>query len=139
MSGIARASVAYILIGPLFFQCAPMSYLVLKVALTGILIAVISEVARKSPGFGALIASLPLVSLFGAVWLWRDRPDTANMAHHLEATFRYVLPSMPMFLVVPALLRHGWSFWTALLAGCVLTVVLYFAMIAIGPRLGLKL
>jgi hypothetical protein len=116
-----------------------MSYLLIKAAISGILIAVISEIARRSPGFGALIASLPLVSIMGAMWLWRDRPDPANMAHHLQATFWYVLPSLPMFLLVPMLLTRGWNFWTALIAGCVLTVVLYFAMLAIGPKLGLRL
>lgn len=116
-----------------------MSYLLVKAALSGILIAVISEVARRSPGFGALIASLPLVSVIGMIWLWRDTGDTARMADHATATFWYVLPSLPMFLVVPALLRGGWGFWPSLLAGCGLTVVLYFLMLWIGPRFGLRL
>jgi hypothetical protein len=116
-----------------------MSYLLFKAALSGLLIAVISEVARRSPGFGALIASLPLVSVIGMIWLWRDTGDTARMADHATATFWYVLPSLPMFLVVPALLRSGWGFWPALLAGCGLTVGLYFLMLWIGPRFGLRL
>lgn len=61
------------------------------------------------------------------------------MAVHSAATFWYVLPSLPMFLVIPALLRSGVNFWVALVAGCVLTVLLYLAMMQIGPRLGLKL
>lgn len=116
-----------------------MSYFVLKAALSGILIAIISEVARRSPGFGALIASLPLVSILGAVWLWRDKPDVENMAHHLQATFWYVLPSLPMFLVIPALLGKGWSFWGALAIGCTLTIGLYLTMMSVGPKFGLKL
>lgn len=116
-----------------------MSYLILKAAISGVLIALISEVSRKSPGFGALIASLPLVSILAAIWLWRDRPDPQNMAHHLEATFWYVLPSMPMFLFIPMLLRNNWSFWPALFAGCILTIALYSAMVYGGGKLGLKL
>ena len=85
-------------------------YLILKAALSGLLIAVVSQLARRYPGFGALVASLPLVSILGALWLWKDRPDPANMAVHLEATFWYVLPSLPMFLVIPALLRAGLPF-----------------------------
>lgn len=61
------------------------------------------------------------------------------MATHAEATFWYVLPSLPMFLLIPWLLRRGVDFWWALLAGCALTVVLYLGMTAIGPKLGLKL
>ena len=116
-----------------------MWYLIIKAALSGILIAVISEVAKRSPGFGALIASLPLVSLLGMIWLWRDRPDVQNMATHAEGTFWFVLPSLPMFLLISALLRQGWSFWTALVIGCALTVLLYGIMAWLGPRFGLHL
>ena len=83
-----------------------MTYLILKALVSGILIALVSEIAKRSPGFGALVASLPLVSVLGMIWLWRDRPDAANMADHATATFWYVLPSLPMFLLIPFLLRQ---------------------------------
>jgi len=51
------------------------------------------------------------------MWLWHDKPDTANMAAHVQATFWFVLPSLPMFLLIPMLLRAGWNFWVALAAG----------------------
>jgi len=104
-----------------------MWYLAVKAALSGILIAIISEVAKRYPGFGGLIASLPLVSVLGMIWLWRDKPDAANMAAHAEATFWFVLPSLPMFLLIPLLLRQGFGFWPSLIAGCALTVALYSA------------
>jgi len=116
-----------------------MLYLAIKAALSGVIIAIVSEVAKRYPGVGALIASLPLVSLLGMIWLWRDKPDVSNMAAHVEATFWFVLPSLPMFLVMPWLLRHGMSFWASLALGCVLTILLYLAMVALAPKLGLRL
>jgi len=113
--------------------------LAIKALLSGLLIALISEIGRKLPAVGALVASLPLVSVLGMILLWRARPDAENMAIHAEATCWYVLPSLPMFLLIPALLRSGAPFWIALVAGCVLTVALYLAMMQIGPRFGLKL
>jgi hypothetical protein len=44
-----------------------MGYFLFKVLLSGFLIAVISEVARRAPGVGALIASLPLISVIGMI------------------------------------------------------------------------
>lgn len=114
-----------------------MWYLAIKALVSGALVAAVSEVARRWPGAGGLIASLPLVSVLGMIWLWRDRPDAANMAAHSSATFWYVLPSLPMFLLIPHLLERGWSFAFALAAGCLLTMLLYSVMIWIGPRLGL--
>jgi len=116
-----------------------MLYLAIKAGVSGILIAVISEVAKRFPGFGGLIASLPLVSVLGMIWLWRDKPDAMNMAAHSEGTFWFVLPSLPMFLLIPALLRNGYSFWLALALGCLLTIVLYSLMVWLGPRFGLRL
>jgi hypothetical protein len=116
-----------------------MWYLVLKAAISGVLVAAASEVARRFPGWGALIASLPLVSVLGMMWLWHDRPDAANMAAHAEGTFWFVLPSLPMFLAIPWLLRSGVNFWAALAIGCALTVTLYLLMTVLGPKFGLRL
>jgi hypothetical protein len=116
-----------------------MLYLAIKAGISGILIAAISEVAKRYPGFGGLIASLPLVSVLGMIWLWRDKPDALNMAAHAEGTFWFVLPSLPMFLLIPALLRNGFGFWLALALGCLLTILLYSLMVWIGPRFGLRL
>lgn len=116
-----------------------MLYLALKAAISGVLIAIASTLAKRYPGFGALIASLPLVSVLGMIWLWNAKPDAENMAAHAGATFWYVLPSLPMFLLMPALLRHGIGFWPSLAAGCALTIALYALMSWLGPRFGLPL
>jgi len=116
-----------------------MIYLAIKALLSGIIIAAVSEIAKRSPGFGALVASLPLISLLGIIWLWRDTHDPVRMAAHVEATFWFVLPSLPMFMLIPLLMRQGVSFWLALAIGCALTIGLYLVMVSIGPRFGLRL
>ena len=116
-----------------------MFYFVVKALVSGLIIAIVSEVAKRSPGIGALIASLPLVSVLGMMWLWRDTRDPARLADHAGATFWFVLPSLPMFLLIPAALNRGMPFWLALLIGCTVTVVLYAAIIWAGPKLGLRL
>ena len=116
-----------------------MLYLVLKAGLSGIIVALVSEVARRNPGLGGLIASLPLVSILGMIWLWRDTQEVERLAAHSAATFWFVLPSLPMFLLLPELLKRGIGFWPSLVAACLLTFALYSLMVWIGPRLGLRL
>ena len=116
-----------------------MGSFIAKALVSGLMIAAIAEVGRRLPTMGALIASLPLVSILGMIFLWNARPDPLNMAVHAEATFWYVLPSLPMFLLIPWLLRQNVGFWPALIAGCALTIALYLVMMGVGPRLGLKL
>ena len=93
-----------------------MLYPLIKAVISGVLVASVSEVAKRNPAFGAMIASLPIVSILAMIWLWRDTGDNERIAVHAEATFWYVLPSLPMFLALPALLRNGLGFWPALVA-----------------------
>lgn len=116
-----------------------MLYLLLKAALSGVIVMIVSEVAKRSPPLGALVASLPLVSLLGMIWLWRETGDTERLAAHSQATFWYVLPSLPMFLVLPALLRGGMSFWLAISLCVVLTAGLYLLTAAVLARFGYRL
>ena len=113
--------------------------LVARALLAGAMIAAISEIGRRLPATAAIVASLPLVSVLGMIWLWRDTRDVTRLADHAQATFWYVLPSLPMFLLIPALLRRGLGFWPALLAGCALTVVLYGVTVAVAARAGVRL
>ncbi len=112
--------------------------MLVKAAISGLLIAIISEVARRSPGWGGLLASLPLTSLLAIIWLWRDTGDPRRVADLALGAFWFVLPSLPLFLIIPLLLRAGWGFWAALLGGFAVTLVLYAAMFAASGRLGIR-
>lgn len=116
-----------------------MTAFAIRAILSGIIIALIAFVGKKAPAAGALIASLPLISILGMVLLWRDTADSKLLADHAEATFWYVLPSLPMFLLIPWLLRSGFGFWPALAAGLILTISLYLVTILIAARFGVRL
>ena len=116
-----------------------MLYLTVKATLSGIIIAIVSEVARRSPTLGALIVSLPLVSILGILWLWHDTGDSQRIAAHAQSTFWYVLPTLPMFLLMPVMLRHGIGFWLTLAVCCALTFALYLATIWTLQRFGVTL
>ena len=116
-----------------------MIYFLVKAVISGIIVALVSVIARRYPGAGGLVASLPLISVLGMIWLWRDTHDPMRMAAHAEATFWFVLPSLPMFLLIPLMLRQGFSFWLALAIGCLVTVLLYLGVTLTGARFGLRL
>ncbi len=100
--------------------------LILRALLSGALVVAIGELAKRNNFTAAIVHSLPLISLLALIWLFRDTRDTALVARHMTGTFWFVLPTLPMFLAVPWLLRSGWNFWPALAAGALLTVSLYF-------------
>jgi hypothetical protein len=115
-----------------------MGFMILKTLISAVIIAVISEIAKRSPAFAALIASLPLISVLGILWIYQETSDVERIAAHAEATFWLVLPSLPMFLLLPAMLRHGVGFYLALALNCALTALLYFGMVKLGAAFGMK-
>jgi hypothetical protein len=116
-----------------------MLYLAVKALVSGVIIAAVSEIAKRSPGIGALILSLPLISILAFIWLWRDTADQEGIAALAQSTFWFVLPTLPMFLVLPALLRSGVGFWTALGLSCLMTMALYTVMVWALGRFGISL
>lgn len=110
-----------------------------RALLSGLIIAAIAWIGRRNAAAAALVASLPLVSLLGILWLWHDTGDRIRLADHMQATFWYVLPSLPMFLATPMMLRSGVNFWIALAAGCALTIVLYLLTIPLAAKFGIRL
>ncbi len=100
--------------------------LILRALLSGALVVLIGELAKRNNFTAAIVHSLPLVSLLAVIWLFTETRDSALIARHMTGTFWFVLPTLPMFLAVPWLLRSGWHFWPALGASALLTVGLYF-------------
>ena len=116
-----------------------MLYFIIKAAVSGLIVAAVSEIARRHPGWGGLVASLPLTSLLAMLWLWRDSGDTARVADLAMGTFWFILPSLPLFLLLPAMIRSGLGFWLSMAIGVAVTLALYALMFWAAPKLGLKL
>ncbi len=110
--------------------------LAIKALLSGALIAAASEIARRSPGWGGLIASLPLVSTLAMVWLWRDTGDAARVADMAMSSTLYVLASLPAFVLLTLLLRKGLPFPLAMAAFALCGWLGYRLMMVVGVRLG---
>ena len=112
---------------------------IVKYLLTALVIVVVSEVAKKNALMASLIASLPLVSVIVMVWVFGETGDSQKIIKFSTGTFWYVLPSLPMFLVLPWLMQKGLGFHLALLACILMTGGLYFAMTKILANFDLTL
>jgi uncharacterized membrane protein (GlpM family) len=114
-------------------------YLLLKAVLSGAVIAVASEAARRSSLLGAVIISLPLTSLLAIVWLYRDTRDTDDVVDLCWSILWVIIPSLVFFVALPAALRAGIAFWPSLLLACGATGVSYAVWVWAGRRAGLDL
>ncbi len=116
-----------------------MVYYLVKIALTTVLIVAISEIARRSSFVGALLASIPLVSVLAMLWLYIDTKSVDKVSALSTSVFWLVLPSLVLFVALPVLLRHGLNFYLSMGISITLTVTCYWVMITALDQFGIKL
>ena len=112
---------------------------VAKVLLTALVVVAISELGKRSSFWGALLASLPLTSLLAFVWLYLGTGNVQSVAALSHSIFWLVLASLPLFVVLPFLLRSGISFWVSASVACLVTVGAYVALLWLLKRFGIQL
>ncbi|MCI0505162.1 MAG: DUF3147 family protein [Gammaproteobacteria bacterium] len=116
-----------------------MSFYLIKIVVTTALIVLISEIARRSSFLGAILASIPLVSVLAMIWLYIDTKDAAKVSALATSVFWLVLPSLVLFIALPVLLKHGINFYLSLSVAIGLTIGCYWLMISVLGHYGVKL
>ena len=113
-----------------------MLYYATKIIVSALLIVAISEIAKRSTGLAALLASLPLTSLLAFVWLHVEDSPPERIAELSSQIFWLVLPSLLLFLLLPVLLRHGLNFWLSLGLSAAATAGASLALLPLLRRMG---
>jgi hypothetical protein len=114
------------------------SQYVAKIVVTAVLVVVISEVSKRNTLVGALLASIPIVSVLAMTWLYHDTRDAAQVAALSKSVFWLVLPSLALFLLLPVLLARGYHFYLSLAVSIGATAVVYFGAITLDRHFGLR-
>tara|TARA_R110000772_G_C13306330_1_gene439393 strand:+ start:3344 stop:3736 length:393 start_codon:yes stop_codon:yes gene_type:complete len=114
------------------------SWLVTKYLTTAFVIVLVSEIARRSDKLGALVAALPLVTIFALIWLQVETGSAEKVSNHAWYTFWYVVPTLPMFLVFPSLLSR-FGFWGALAANALTTAICFWLFAQLVKQFGIDL
>ena len=116
-----------------------MAYYIVKVFITAILVVMISEISKRSSLIGAILASLPMVSILAFIWLYIDTKSVEKISELSTSIFWLVIPSMSLFIVLPLLLKSKLNFYASLGISCAIMVLLYFTMIFVLRRLNINL
>jgi small-conductance mechanosensitive channel len=116
-----------------------MAYLIFKTIISAAIIVAVSEISKRSSLLGAILASLPLVSYLGIIWLYIDTGSQAKVAQLSKSVFWMVIPSLSFFIVFPILLKTELNFYLSLFISTVIMVSVYFIMIFILQRIGINI
>lgn len=116
-----------------------MVYYVVKIVVTSLLIVLIAEISKRSSFWGAVLSSIPLISVLAMIWLYIDTKDIGKISALCTGVFWLVLPSLPLFIILPVLLREGVGFYPALLISIGVIVMFYWGMVSVLGHYGIKL
>ena len=113
-------------------------YYVLKVLISAILIVIISELSKKSTFLGAILTSIPLVSVLAFIWIYVDTKNVETISKLSISTLWLVIPSLVLFIALPVLLKY-FNFYISLIGSIALTIVSYYLMIYLLEKFNISL
>jgi predicted permease len=116
-----------------------MAYLIFKTIISAVIIVAVSEVSKRSSLLGAVLASLPLVSYLGIIWLYIDTESKTQVAQLSRNVFWMVIPSLSFSVVLPLLLNTDLNFYLSLAISTIIMIVVYFGMVFILQRFGVNI
>jgi hypothetical protein len=108
-----------------------MTYYIVKIVITTVLIVAIAEISKRSSFAGAILASIPIISVLAMTWLYVESKDVTKVAELSTSVFWLFIPSLALFLSLPVLLKQGVNFYLSLSISIMLTVACYWFMISV--------
>ncbi len=103
--------------------------LLLKVLISALIIAGVSELGKRFTPVAAVLASLPLTSILAFIWLYAETKSNQKVIDLSYGIFWMVIPSLTFFIALPWLLKKEINFYWALLIASAFTAVFYFGFI----------
>jgi hypothetical protein len=88
-----------------------------------VIVVTVAEVSKRSPRLGAVLLSLPIVSILAFSFSWvqhRDLPAVSQMA---KDTLVLVPLGLPFFVPLACAAHFGWNYWLSFVAGLVLALI----------------
>ncbi|MDP1561076.1 MAG: hypothetical protein Q8M16_06740 [Pirellulaceae bacterium] len=100
-----------------------MAWFVVKLIISAILIAVVSEIATRMPRLGALLLTLPLISIITFIMTWYKSHNMVAISKLATETLILVPLGLPFFVPLALSSRTGLTFWPSFLLGFFLAAV----------------
>ncbi len=111
----------------------------LKILLSAVIIALASELARKSSFVAAVTLALPLTSILTLIWVHYDSGDKNRIVALSWNVFWLVPPSLAFFPLFATFISKDFSFWLAFLLAAALTAAVYLAYSRVLSIFGINL
>ena len=104
-----------------------------KVSISALIIVVVSEVSHRYPRMGALLLTLPIISILAFTMSWQEHHDLQAISKFARETLILVPLGLPFFVPLAFAESLGLEFWTAIVFGIVLASIVIGLWLGFGP------
>ncbi len=105
----------------------------IKAGISAVVIVAVAEVSGRFPRLGALLLTLPLVSILAFVMLWTKEGEMTAITRLARETLVLVPLGLPFFIPFAISSRTGLSFWPSFVLGVVLASITIGLWFWLGP------
>ena len=113
-----------------------MGMFLLRAAIGAAVVAVVPMLAKPLPRFGALIMTLPYVTIVAVLLTWLREGEAQTVASLCRETLVLVPLGLPFFVPLALMDYWGLNFWIAFIIGVALAVAAIGIWFRFGPALG---
>ena len=96
---------------------------IVRVAVVAVIVVSVAEISKRSPRLGAVLLSLPIVSILAFLFSWVQHHDLPAISRMAKDTLVLVPLGLPFFIPLACAAHFGWNYWLSLLAGMLLATI----------------
>lgn len=111
-----------------------MWWTIVKIGIASVTIAVVSDVSQRFPRVGALLLTLPVISIIAFVMTWVQHKDLSTISRLSRETLVLVPLGLPFFIPLAIADRWRLAFWPAFFVGLLLATSLIGLWFWLGPK-----
>ncbi|MHB8972708.1 MAG: hypothetical protein ACYC3X_20190 [Pirellulaceae bacterium] len=108
---------------------------VVRGLIAAVVVVAVAELSERYPRLGALVLTLPIVSILAFVMAWTQHRDMAAISRLAKETLVLVPLGLPVFVPLALAGRLGLGFGAALMLGILLASLLVGLWFWIGPEI----
>ena len=106
---------------------------ILRVGLAASIIVAVAELSKRFPRYGALLLSLPILSILAFVLSWLQHRDLPAISRMARETLVLVPLGLPFFVPLAFGERLGLGFWPCFIAGVLMAALTTGSWLLLAP------
>ena len=133
-ANVAKANPRYILFNSIIL----LVFNITKILISALIIFIASEIGKRDSLLGAIIVSLPMISLITISWIYFETKDIDKIIAFSHGVFAMIMPSLSFFITLPFFLKKI-NFIPSMFLSISIMIVLYFALSMLYKKIGVDI